>query len=66
MRYLIDTHAFLGFVSGDPSVSSKSKDLIANPNSLIFLSTASIWAIAIKVSTRKLTVPSPLRAFLDR
>ncbi len=43
MRYLIDTHAFLWFVSGDPSLSSTSKDLIADPNSLIFLISASIW-----------------------
>ena len=66
MRYLLDTHAFLWFVNGDPSLSSTSKDLIADPNSLIFLSTASIWEMAIKVSTKKLIVPSPLRAFLDR
>ena len=43
MRYLLDTHAFLWFVNGDPSLSSTSKDLIADPNSLIFLISASIW-----------------------
>ena len=43
MRYLLYTNAFLWFVNGDPSLSSTSKDLISDPNSLIFLSTASIW-----------------------
>ena len=43
MRYLLETYAFLWFVNGDPSLSSTSKDLIADPNSLIFLISASIW-----------------------
>ena len=43
MRYLLDTHALLWFVNGDPSLRLTLNDLIADPNSLIFLSTASIW-----------------------
>lgn len=66
MNLLLDTHVSLWFVSGDPSLSTTSKDLIVDPNSLIFLSTASMWAMAIKVSINKLAVPSPLQSFLDR
>ena len=65
MRYLLDTHSFLWFVKGDASLSVTSRNLIADPNIEIYLSTASIWEMAIKVSIRKLIVPSPLQQFLD-
>ncbi len=38
MKYLIDTHTFLWFNAGSEQLSSKSKDLIENPNKAICIS----------------------------
>ena len=64
MKYLLDTHAFLWFVRGDQALSTESQELIANPNSLIYPSVASIWEMAIKASREKLAVPSPFHTFV--
>ena len=65
MSYLLDTHTFLWFVNDNPALSSTAREYIEDPLNLIYLSTASIWEMAIKSSIRKLAVPSPLRKFLD-
>lgn len=65
MRYLLDTHAFLWFVSGNQSLSLVATSLIEDRNSDIFLSAASIWEMAIKISLGKLSLPSPYSQFID-
>jgi PIN domain nuclease of toxin-antitoxin system len=50
MRLLLDTHAFLLFVLNDPALSSKARNLIADPDNDFYLSPASHWEIAIKIS----------------
>ena len=54
MRYLLDTHAFLWFFSGSDNLSGKAKTEIGNPNHKVYISIASIWEIAIKMSLGKL------------
>ncbi len=65
MSYLLDTHTFLWFINGDASLSSTAKALIEDPESTIYLSVASIWEMAIKVSLDKLEMPSPFTDFID-
>lgn len=59
MRLLLDTHAFLWFVTDDPQLSATARALIVDPTNDILVSPASYWEIAIKVSLGKhpLTVP---------
>ncbi len=65
MSYLLDTHTFLWFINGDASLSSTAKALIEDPESTIYLSVASIWEMAIRVSLDKLEMPSPFTDFID-
>ncbi len=64
MRLLLDTHTFLWFISDDPSLSSNAKSLLESDNDL-FLSTASLWEIAIKFSLGKLSLPNKFEIFVS-
>ena len=66
MNYLIDTHTFLWFINDDLALSSHAKELIESPDHLIFLSVASIWEMAIKISLGKLSVPFPFIDFINQ
>ena len=59
MRYLLDTHALLWFISEDQKLSDRAHQLILDPDSEIFLSIASLWEIAIKVNIGKLALDKP-------
>jgi PIN domain nuclease of toxin-antitoxin system len=65
MSYLLDTHTFLWFINDDEALSAYAKALIENTDNLIFLSIATLWEMAIKVSLGKLKVPMPFAAFMD-
>ena len=65
MNYLLDTHTFLWFINDDASLSSTAKSLIEYPENTIYLSVASVWEMAIKVSLGKLEMPSPFTEFMD-
>jgi PIN domain nuclease of toxin-antitoxin system len=66
VRLLLDTHAFLWFVAGDASLSATARTAIADPGNQTFVSIASAWEVAIKVSLGKLTVDAPtVREFFD-
>ncbi len=50
MKFLLDTHLLL-WAAGQPERLSKSaRELIENPDNVLFFSAASIWEIAIKSS----------------
>lgn len=60
MRLLIDTHAFLWFIQGNDSLSNVAKSLIEDSTNQKFISIASLWEIAIKVSIGKLEIAMPM------
>ncbi|MDR2750333.1 MAG: type II toxin-antitoxin system VapC family toxin [Clostridiales bacterium] len=64
MRYLIDTHVALWILKGEP-ISDKAKAIIDDVTAEVFVSIASAWEIAIKVSLGKLKYEGGVRAFLD-
>jgi len=59
MRLLLDTHSFLWFIGGDKRLSDKAKAAIADLDNEAFLSTASLWEIAVKMNIGKLKLPRP-------
>ena len=59
MKYLLDTHTLIWFLTGDKKLSDKARHLIDNPDNRKFLSIASLWEIAIKVSLGKLALNKP-------
>jgi len=58
MKLLLDTHAFIWFINGDNQLPKKVIKLIEDSNNQCFLSIASIWEIAIKVSLGRLVLKS--------
>jgi PIN domain nuclease of toxin-antitoxin system len=59
MRLLLDTHAFLWFITADPRLGANAKSSIENPANQRLLSTASLWEMAIKLSLGKLILAKP-------
>ena len=53
MSFLLDTHAFLWFVNDHISLSPTETSIIENQQTIVYLSAASIWEMAIKSSLRK-------------
>jgi PIN domain nuclease of toxin-antitoxin system len=57
MRVLLDTHAFLWWVTDNPKLSQTVRQILVDQNNSVFLSVASSWEIIIKVRTGKLVLP---------
>lgn len=66
MNILLDTHAFLWFVADDPRLSDTARSLIEADASQPFLSIASLWEMAIKVSLGKLKFEQPYELFIPQ
>ena len=60
MQLLIDTHILIWFLEGSKSLSKQRQQIIVNPNNDVFVSIASLWEIAIKISIEKLTLAKSL------
>ena len=48
MKYLLDTHTFIWFITAHRSLSPKARDTIRDRSNEIFFSAASAWEICIK------------------
>jgi len=55
MKLLLDTHTFLWFIIGSPNLSAAARSLIEDAANEKFVSVASLWEIAIKLSIGKLS-----------
>jgi PIN domain nuclease of toxin-antitoxin system len=64
VNLLFDTHALLWFLVDDQRLKPTARQLMADPLNDIFVSAASAWEIAIKVSLGKLTVPPDIATWL--
>ena len=63
MNILLDTHTFLWFVDDNPHLSETARVLIESDDAQPFLSMASLWEIAIKISLGKLQLKQPYEIF---
>jgi PIN domain nuclease of toxin-antitoxin system len=66
MRFLLDTHTFLWFIQDDPQLSLLARSRIEDSANELFISAATCWEIAIKVSIGKLTLTEPFRELIPR
>lgn len=68
MRVLLDTHAFLWWVSdGGRRLSERARDVISDGETVSLFSAASAYEIATKVTAGRLELPrSPARYLPDR
>lgn len=56
---LLDTHALIWYINGDPELSQTARTAIEAENTINFVSIASLWEIAIKISLGKLELKTP-------
>jgi PIN domain nuclease of toxin-antitoxin system len=66
VKLLLDTHVFIWLVEGDPRLSRKAQAAIADRDTDLLFSIASIWEMGIKVGNEKLKLAEPLETYVDR
>jgi PIN domain nuclease of toxin-antitoxin system len=64
MQALLDTNAFLWWVTDDPKLSLKAREAIANPQNVLFFSIISAWEIIIKAQLGKLPLPESPESYI--
>lgn len=60
MRYLLDTHVVLWWLTEPEKIHAKAQKIIRDRTNEIFVSSASFWEMAIKKSIGRLTLPHNL------
>jgi len=65
VKLLLDTNALLWYALNDSKLAATAKGLIVDPANDIWMSPASYWEMAIKISTGKLALHRPYPDFMD-
>lgn len=66
MKLLLDTHSFLWFIGGDERLSLTARALIEDATNDVFLSVASLWEMAIKISLGRLQFAQPFETLISQ
>ena len=66
MNLLLDTHAFLWFTAGNSALSKPARSVIEDENNDLYLSSASLWEIAIKISIGKFELGEPFETLIPQ
>jgi PIN domain nuclease of toxin-antitoxin system len=64
VRVLLDTATFLWAVSDAREFSDDAREIFADPDNEIFLSSVSAWEIAVKYALGRLPLPEPPGRFV--
>jgi PIN domain nuclease of toxin-antitoxin system len=64
MQVILDTNAFLWWVTDDDKLSKAARTIISEPQNTIFFSVASAWEIVIKYQLGKLPLPDPPKLYI--
>ena len=64
-RYMLDTHTLIWLVESSSKVSKTIRDELKSSNTAVFLSSASLWEIAIKLNISKLQLKLPFAKLLS-
>ena len=64
MKYLLDTHAIIWYVEDSSNLPKIIADIIDDVENDIYISSVSLWEIALKASLGKLDLELPLNEFL--
>ena len=65
MDILLDTHALWWFLNGSDKMPDATKETILNPENTIYVSIATIWEVAIKMSIGKLNFDGRIDRFVE-
>lgn len=66
MKLLLDTQSLIWFDQDDSRLAARAKSLLESSENELWLSPATYWEIAIKVSIGKLTLAAPFDEFMSR
>jgi PIN domain nuclease of toxin-antitoxin system len=50
VKLLLDSHAFLWWLAGDPKLAAGARQAVADPASTVHVSAATVWELSIKAS----------------
>lgn len=64
-RCLLDTHTLLWWLIDSPLLGKSSRLTMSDPRNQIFVSAASTWEIAIKISLGKLEAPDDMDSVVE-
>ena len=64
MKLLLDTNALLWWLAGSDRLGRRARAAIASPGNSVYVSAASAWEIAIKISLGKLAVTADATSWL--
>lgn len=65
MKLLLDTHALIWFLDGSERISGRARTHIEKNGNTSYISIASIWEMAIKLSLNKLQMTMPFETLKD-
>jgi PIN domain nuclease of toxin-antitoxin system len=66
VNLLLDAHTFLWFTAGNSSLSQIARSAIEDENNDVYLSVASLWEIAIKISIGKFELSEPFETLIPQ
>jgi len=61
---LLDTHAFLWWLSDDPDLGPESRAHIERSSNSVFISAATAWEIAVKRASGRLVAPGEIEQWI--
>jgi len=66
MNILLDTHTLIWFLQGNDQLGDRNRLMLEDPENFKFFSIASIWEMALKINSGKLTIIRPLPYFVPK
>ena len=64
MKVLLDTHAFIWWITDDERLSSHARSIITNGDNELLVSSASGWEIVIKARLGRIHLPDKPESFI--
>jgi PIN domain nuclease of toxin-antitoxin system len=66
MNYLLDTHAFIWWITGSDLMPATMAEWLSQASGAIWISVASLWEMSIKIRLGKLKMPEPFDNYVLR
>jgi PIN domain nuclease of toxin-antitoxin system len=64
VKYLLDTHIFIWWITDNPKLSPNIRSVVSDDGNELYLSTASIWEMMIKSKLQKLQLTDDPKTFI--